>query len=81
MSALLPTNGSSPDLLQGRVCANKGLMHRSRYRSSLCQDRFLTGTSWLERVRDFWNLPRSMRRTHEEESAPTISFVVIIALA
>lgn len=61
--------------------ANKGLMHRSRYRSSLCQDRFLTGTSWLERVRGFWNLPRSMRRTHEEESAPTISFVVIIALA
>src|SRR5215475_2188437 len=59
----------------------KGFMHRSRYRSSLCQDQFLTGTSWLERVRGFWNLPRSMRRTHKEESAPTISFVVIIALA
>ena len=57
-------------------------MHRSRYQLSLCQDQFLTDTSWLECARGFWNLRRSsMRRTHNEESVPTISFVVMIALA
>ena len=33
------------------------------------------GTSWLEHVRGFRNLPRSMRRTHKEESAPCVGVV------